>query len=128
MTALREICKYRHERGHRTPVFIQDRTVIEDTGSTVDLIRGGWSLHNYPERLAYSATPPDFGSLIIQRRRWSNGGLLILPDLLAYLWQKGRLVGCFSEAAVRSYYLVSPALANFGLLLLLVYRFDDSVS
>jgi len=128
MTALREICKHRRERGHDIAVFIQDRTVIEDTGSTVDLIRGGWTLHNYPERLAYSATPPDFGSLIIQRRRWSNGGLLILPDLLAHLWRHGRLVGRFAETAVRSYYLVSPALANIGLLVLLLYRFDDNVS
>ena len=37
--------------------------------------------YNYPERLAYSATPPDFGSLCIQRQRWANGGLLILPKL-----------------------------------------------
>ena len=36
---------------------------------------------NYPERLSYSATPPDFGSLVVQRRRWANGGLLILPKL-----------------------------------------------
>ena len=41
----------------------------------------GWRLFNYPERLSYSATPPDFGSLCIQRRRWANGGLLILPKL-----------------------------------------------
>ena len=37
--------------------------------------------YNYPERLSYSATPPDFGSLCIQRQRWANGGLLILPKL-----------------------------------------------
>ena len=51
------------------PVFITARTVIEDTGSTVDLVARGWRVHNHPERLAYSATPPDFGSLIVQRRR-----------------------------------------------------------
>ena len=61
--------------------YIQDRTVIEDTESTIDLAIHGWSLLNYPERLSYSATPPDFGSLCIQRRRWANGGLLILPKL-----------------------------------------------
>ena len=47
--------------------YIQDRTVIEDTESTVDLAFHGWTLKNYPERLAFSATPPDFGSLLIQR-------------------------------------------------------------
>ena len=61
--------------------YIQDRTVIEDTESTIDLGIHGWRLFNYPERLSYSATPPDFGSLCIQRRRWANGGLLILPKL-----------------------------------------------
>jgi cellulose synthase/poly-beta-1,6-N-acetylglucosamine synthase-like glycosyltransferase len=61
--------------------YISDRTVIEDTESTIDLAAGGWSLYNYNERLAFSATPPDFGSLCIQRNRWANGGLLILPKL-----------------------------------------------
>lgn len=62
--------------------YISDRTVIEDTESTIDLAAHGWTLHNYPERLAYSATPPDFGSLCIQRHRWANGGLLIVPNLV----------------------------------------------
>ncbi|HAQ58965.1 MAG TPA: glycosyltransferase, partial [Microbacterium sp.] len=61
--------------------YVQDRTVIEDTESSVDLAVHGWTLINYPERLSYSATPPDFGSLVVQRRRWANGGLLILPKL-----------------------------------------------
>src|SRR5436305_1155113 len=30
--------------------FIQDRTVIEDTESSIDLIRRGWTLHNHPQR------------------------------------------------------------------------------
>jgi cellulose synthase/poly-beta-1,6-N-acetylglucosamine synthase-like glycosyltransferase len=61
--------------------YISDRTVIEDTESSIDLAANGWTLHNYNERLAFSATPPDFGSLCIQRNRWANGGLLILPNL-----------------------------------------------
>src|SRR5262249_5231445 len=92
LRALHDIRTVRMERGHEISLFIQDHTVIEDTESTVDLIRDGWTLHNYPERLAYSATPPDFGALIIQRRRWSNGGLLILPGLLRHLWSAGKLV------------------------------------
>ena len=78
-TALKEIAVREVERGYPVQRFIQDRTVIEDTESSVDLSVRGWRLYNYPERLAYSATPPDFGSLIIQRRRWANGGLIILP-------------------------------------------------
>ncbi|HZP73640.1 MAG TPA: glycosyltransferase family 2 protein [Gaiellaceae bacterium] len=62
--------------------YISDRTVIEDTESSIDLAAHGWTLHNFPERLAFSATPPDFGSLCIQRHRWANGGLLILPNLV----------------------------------------------
>jgi len=60
------------ERGFTVTRYIQDRTVIEDTESSVDLVERGWRLYNYPERMAYSATPPDFGSLLIQRRRWVN--------------------------------------------------------
>jgi len=111
------------ERGHIVPIFIQDRTVIEDTGSTIDLIRRGWRLHNHPERLAYSATPPDFGSLAIQRRRWSNGGLIILPDLLRHLLSR-RHGGSAGEGPMRIHYLVSPAVANGGLLALLAIPFD----
>ncbi len=52
--------------------YVQDRTVIEDTESSLDLAIHGWRLFNYPERLSYSATPPDFGALSIQRRRWGQ--------------------------------------------------------
>ena len=62
--------------------YIKDRTVIEDTESSLDLRMHGWRLENYPERLSYSATPPDFGALCVQRQRWANGGLLVLPRLL----------------------------------------------
>jgi cellulose synthase (UDP-forming) len=128
LTAVREICSFVEERGHQLPVFIQDRTVIEDTGSTIDLIQRGWRLHNYPERLAYSATPPDFGSLLIQRRRWSNGGLIILPNLLKHMWRARQFVCGLPEMAMRAHYLISPAVGNLGLLFLLFYRFDDSLN
>jgi hypothetical protein len=110
------------------PVFIQDRTVIEDTGSTIDLVRLGWRLHNHPERLAYSATPPDFGALIIQRRRWANGGLLILADLLRLVFARSAPRIGIAELCIRCYYLASPALANFGLLLLLFVPFDSALA
>ena len=59
LTALRDIEHQVCERGHAVPVFIHDRTIIEDTELTVDLISRGWTLYNYPAHLAYSATPPD---------------------------------------------------------------------
>ena len=83
--ALEDIVESARERGLEVRQYIQDRTVIEDTESSIDSSRRGWPLHNYPERLAYSATPPDYGALIVQRRRWANGGLIILPKLLRYL-------------------------------------------
>jgi cellulose synthase (UDP-forming) len=125
--ALREIATHRRERGFDVPVFIQDRTVIEDTESSVDLIGSGWTLHNVPERLAWSATPPDFGSLVIQRRRWANGGLLILPKLLRALargpWSLRRL----AEGSLRVHYLTSIAMVNVSLVALLVWPFDHAL-
>lgn len=81
-TALDDIEEVEYIGGFPIRRYISDRTVIEDTESTVDMAANGWVLHNYPERLAYSATPPDFGSLCIQRQRWANGGLLIVPKLV----------------------------------------------
>src|SRR5699024_6329649 len=87
--ALEDIRQPFTERGHRLFRYIQDRTVIEDTESTIDLIRCGWTLWNHPEVLAYSATPSDFGALVIQRRRWACGGLLVLPKAIAVLFGRG---------------------------------------
>jgi cellulose synthase (UDP-forming) len=123
MSAMRDIAQTSMERGHPVTRFIQDRTVIEDTESSVDLITRGWRLENYPARLAYSATPPDYGSLLIQRRRWANGGLLILPKLLRYaLAGRGRLRR-LPEVAMRLHYLTSIAGVNVGLLIVLAYPF-----
>ena len=88
--ALEDIVEVEDVGGFEIRTYIQDRTVIEDTESSVDLGRDGWTLVNYPERLSYSATPPDFGSLVVQRRRWANGGLLILPKLWDQLSQSRR--------------------------------------
>jgi cellulose synthase (UDP-forming) len=123
--ALEDVAETDTERGYPIRRFIQDRTVIEDTESTVDLIARGWQLHNYPERLAYSATPQDFGSLLIQRRRWANGGLLILPKLMRYLGRRGSRAAAFREGFMRCHYLASLTVVNAGLLLMLTLPFDD---
>lgn len=112
--------------GFKVSRFIQDRTVIEDTESSIDLVGHGWRLINYPERLSYSATPPDFGSLIVQRRRWANGGLLILPKMF---FQKGEKKTRFQNTSkigilLRINYMASITWASFGLIFLLAYPYD----
>lgn len=124
-TALDDIAIEEEERGYRINKFIQDRTVIEDTESSLDLIDRGWSLFNYPERLSYSATPPDFGSLLIQRRRWANGGLIILPKLFRYLFRVSKSRGKFFEGFMRLNYLISIAGTNIGILFIFAYPMDD---
>lgn len=123
--ALHDIVQLDEERGHPIKRFIQDRTVIEDTESTLDLIDKGWTLFNYPERLAYSATPPDFGALSIQRARWANGGLIILPKLLSYIFKGPRRLEKLREGFFRIHYLTSIAGVNLGLLVLLMFPFPD---
>jgi cellulose synthase (UDP-forming) len=125
VAALQDIRKEVQERGHRISVYIQDHTVIEDTGSTIDLVHKNWTLYNYPARLSYSATPSDFGSLIIQRRRWSNGGLILYPSLVQYALHSGKKLRLsFIEILVRSQYLLSPTLTNGSLLLLFLLPFS----
>jgi cellulose synthase (UDP-forming) len=124
--ALDDIVETEWAGGFEVRRYIQDRTVIEDTESSVDLGRHGWTLVNYPERLSYSATPPDFGSLIVQRRRWANGGLLILPKLWAQIRERQRRREFISRAEVllRLNYMASIAWASFGLIFLLAYPYD----
>lgn len=106
--------------------FIQDRTVIEDTESSIDLINNGWKLYNYPERLSYSATPHDYGSLVVQRRRWANGGLIILPKLLKYLVRKPCLRK-IPEGFLRLHYLVSMLMISTGLVLMLFIPINNYI-
>jgi cellulose synthase/poly-beta-1,6-N-acetylglucosamine synthase-like glycosyltransferase/chitodextrinase len=105
--------------------YIRDRTVIEDTESTIDMGVHGWRLHNYPERLSYSATPPDFGSLCIQRARWANGGLLILPKL--HRQSRNRKAQGqrtrFGELFLRWNYMASICWSSASLLILLAFPF-----
>ena len=95
--ALDDIVEIEYHGDFEIRRYIPDRTVIEDTESTIDLGVHGWTLLNYPERLSYSATPPDFGSLCIQRQRWANGGLLILPKL----WRADRAPAASAASAQR---------------------------
>jgi chitinase len=109
--------------------YIRDRTVIEDTESTIDMGINGWRLFNYPERLSYSATPPDFGSLCIQRRRWANGGLLILPKLRRQSRarrSRGERTR-FGELFLRWNYMASICWSSVSLLVLLAFPFSATL-
>lgn len=125
--ALDDIVEVQSVAGYEIRTYIQDRTVIEDTESSIDLGSAGWSLVNYPERLSYSATPPDFGSLVVQRRRWANGGLLILPKLWEQLRRRraDRTRIAVREILLRVNYMASIAWASLGLLFLLFYPYDS---
>lgn len=124
--ALNDIVEIETEHDTEVKRFIQDRTVIEDTESSIDLSMYGWKLYNYPERLSYSATPPDFGSLVVQRRRWANGGLIILAklwDVVRHRKNQNELISRM-EILLRINYLISIAWATFGLIFLLAYPYD----
>ncbi|MDP5181180.1 EAL domain-containing protein [Blastococcus sp. BMG 814] len=124
--ALDDIVEVDYDGDFEIRRYIQDRTVIEDTESTIDLGVHGWSLLNYPERLAYSATPPDFGSLCIQRQRWANGGLLILSKLRQQVRAR-RARGernRFGELFLRVNYMASIFWSSVCLVVMLFYPFN----
>ncbi len=127
--ALDDIMEVDYEGDWQIRRYIQDRTVIEDTESTIDLGIQGWGLLNYPERLAYSATPPDFGSLCIQRQRWANGGLLILSKLrrqVAARRARGE-TNRFGELFLRVNYMASIFWSSVALLVMMAYPFNAAL-
>jgi cellulose synthase (UDP-forming) len=114
--ALEDICEVVEERGYPIRRYIHDRTLVEDTESTIDLVVRGWQVYCYPERLSYSATPPDFGALVIQRRRWANGPLLIVPKLLRYAFGGTDRLRRMPESLIRLNALTSARAAAATLL------------
>jgi cellulose synthase (UDP-forming) len=123
--ALEEIRETVYERGFPMSRYIHDRTLVEDTESTIDLVVRGWQVHCYPERLSYSATPPDFGALVIQRRRWANGPVLIIPKLLRYAFSGAGRLRRIPEIVLRLYTLSSMAGA-LSMMLVICARFPDA--
>ncbi len=128
-TALDDIVEVTTVDGSEIRRYVQDRTVIEDTESSIDLIARDWTLVNYPERLSYSATPPDFGSLSVQRSRWANGGLLIMPKFTKYTKasKKAGVRVSWPEKFLRVNYMASICWASFGLIFLLAYPYDSKL-
>jgi cellulose synthase/poly-beta-1,6-N-acetylglucosamine synthase-like glycosyltransferase len=125
--ALDEIRMPIRERGYAMVKYIQDRTHIEDTESTIDLVERGWTLYNCSDALAYSATPADFGSLLIQRRRWANGGLIVLPKLVQYLTMARRVPHRFLQSFLRIGYLLNLSLGSLAVLMSLMIPLPVSI-
>lgn len=125
-TALNDIVESEFVGGFEVKRYVQDHTVIEDTESSIDLALKNWRLVNYPERLSFSATPPDFGSLAVQRQRWANGGLLIFPKLWRLYRERKHAGKPLSklEFLVRTNYMLSIAWSSIGLVFLLAYPYD----
>jgi cellulose synthase (UDP-forming) len=124
-SALEDICEIVYERGFPIRRYLHDRTVVEDTESTIDLMMCGWQVYCHPERLSYSATPPDFGALVIQRRRWANGPLLIVPKLIRHALAGSNRVRRLPEFLIRLYTLTS-AMGAIAMLLTIVAPFPDA--
>jgi cellulose synthase (UDP-forming) len=125
--ALRDIATSRVERGHRIEIFVKDDVLIEDAAATIDLLCRGWRIHHDHRRLSYSATPPDFGSLIIQRRRWANGGLLIVPRLLAFTLRMPWSIRTFADAIMRIPNLTSAASNGLFFTLFMLVPFSNDL-
>ena len=120
--SLTEIEMVSYERGYLVRRYIRDRTVIEDAESTIEFICKDWKVLTYPISLSYTPMPPDFGSLIIQRQRWANGGLIIFPKLLEYfLFGSDSFHRRLFSFFMRSHYLLSPALITFSFLITLMH-------
>jgi cellulose synthase/poly-beta-1,6-N-acetylglucosamine synthase-like glycosyltransferase len=127
--ALDDIVEVSYVDGYEVRRYVQDRTVIEDTESSIDLVAHGWTLYNFPERLSYSATPPDFGSLVVQRARWANGGLLIMPKFHRYtkrVRSSGSRVGR-TQVWLRYNYMASIAWSSLALVFLLLFPYNSEL-
>lgn len=126
--ALNAIKEVHEVDGKMIAIYIQDRTLIEDTESTIDLVHKGWKLYNYPKRMTYSASPTDFGSLLIQRRRWANGGLIILPKLIRYVFAAPKDMRLVREFFMRFNYLAMTTLSVAMLSVYTFYTFSPRLS
>ncbi len=126
MAALRDIAELRTERDFRYPIFVPDRTLIEDADATIRMMASDWRVLHLPDHLNWSATPGDFGSLVIQRRRWANGGLIILPALLRHLSAMRKNRRNFVEGFLRVYHLLAAPITGVAGMAIVVYPFDTS--
>ena len=104
--------------------FFCSKTPIEDTGTTMKLALHGLRSECLARQLSWSESPSSFASLIIQRRRWANGGLILWLDLLkAQLFGKQSRLSA-EEFILRSIWLLGPSLEIAGFFAFTLHPFD----
>ncbi len=121
--ALRDLEQPFTERGHHLKRYLSGRTAIDTTESSLDLALAGWQIHNHPQRLSFSSTARDFGSLVIDRRRRANGGLVLLSRLRTLV--SSRRASPLT-AMLRGHYLLSITVTTIALVALLNTRMGIS--
>lgn len=126
--SLYDIKKYEYEGNQKFPQYISDRTVIEDTESSMELAAQGWKLHNNLGTLSYSQSPHDFGSIIIQRWRWSNGGLILLSTLFKIFLNSKLNLKTLTQIFFRLHFLIAIAFNDLAIFLLLLIPFQTWVN
>ena len=65
-----------------------DSPMGEGPGTTLDLLQRGWAVANYPQRLAWTASPSYPAALIARYRRWHDSGFMALPRLFSHVLRK----------------------------------------
>jgi cellulose synthase (UDP-forming) len=125
--ALKDIVYYSEERGFQIAQFIPDTTLIEDADATVRFAQRGWRVLHLPRHLNWSSTPSDFGAMVIQRRRWANGGLIILPRLIEWWRAAPRSFATHLEFFLRGQNLLAAPITAIGGLLILTFPFEPSL-
>jgi hypothetical protein len=119
--ALEDICEMSAERGYPLKKYIKDRTLVEDIESTIDFLAHGWEIHNLLDPIAFRGTPADYGSLLVQRRRWAGGGLVNLPKYMRCVLSLPDWKSRVPEALLRLHHLGAQAVNLGGLLLPLIF-------
>lgn len=116
-SALREMARARSEAGLRATRYFNDGYTGEGPGTTLDLLQRGWAVTNYPERLAWTASPSDPAALTARYRRWHDGAFMALPRLFGYLLHKRAGKGASGLAGVlRVHYQTATLTTNLALL------------
>ena len=119
-SALRELAHTHSQAGQIVTRYFNDGYTGEGPGTTLDLLQCGWGLTNYPERLAWTASPSDPAALTMRYRRWHDGALMALPRLLGYLLRKRAGHGASGLAGVlRVHHQTATLTTNIALLIVL---------
>ena len=119
-SALRELAHVHSEAALSVTRYFNDGYTGEGPGTTLDLLQRGWEVTNYPERLAWTASPSDPAALTARYRRWHDGAFMVLPRLFGYLLRRRAANGASGLAGVlRVHYQTATLTTNISLLIVL---------